>query len=161
MEIGAGLFRDGLVRGVADQDVAKAEGVFAAEGRDIGSHQLLANQGLEVPADLAALGLRGQRSHGAPVKDLADDAGALGDRSLLLVEPLQPGRQQRRDRGGNLESGRIAGGHPSSPLQPEMLLIDQRADHLLEEEGVPLGAFGDVVTGPVVELSTSQQVLYE
>src|SRR5204862_7127268 len=84
---------EGVVGGVADQDVAEAEGVLAGERGRLGSHELLADEPRESRDHLRLL--RRQGLNGAAMEDLALDGPPLENDSLGRFELVEPGRQQR------------------------------------------------------------------
>ena len=96
VQIGAHALRQRVVGGVADQQVAEAEGVLARELGAVGADELLAH---ERDQPLAPLRLAvAERLDGAAVEDLALDGAALEHRALRRVELVEPRREQRLDR---------------------------------------------------------------
>ena len=74
VQLGPGRFRQRLVGGVADEQVAKAVGVVLRQQRLLGSNQVLPHQRHELTVDRAAI--RESRDRSA-VEDLALDRAPL------------------------------------------------------------------------------------
>ena len=104
MQLGPDRFGEGVVGGVADQEVAEAEAVLTGELRPVGADQLAPHERREAWRDLRLL--RCQRLDGAAVEDLALDRAALEHPPLGRVELVEPRRQQRLQRGRHLDLGR-------------------------------------------------------
>jgi hypothetical protein len=79
VQLRAGRLREGFVGGVANQDVAEAEGILRRELRLVGPDQLLADEGGEMGRNLTVLR---KRLDGAPVEGLALDRTALEHKAL-------------------------------------------------------------------------------
>src|SRR5215203_1938511 len=99
VQVGAGLLRKRCVRGVADQDVLEAEGVFGREVRALVPDQLLVHERLEVCAHLGPLGRGREIGDRTPPEDLADDRRALDHGPFLGREPVESRGQESVDRG--------------------------------------------------------------
>ena len=104
-----GRFREGVVGGVADQEVAEAEAVLAGELWPVGADQFAPHERCEARRHLRLL--RGQRLYGAAVEDLAFDRAALEHPSLGRVELVEPRRQQRLQRRRHLDLASHLLGH--------------------------------------------------
>ena len=95
MQLGAGRLRQRVVRGVADQQVAEAEGVLARKLRLVRADQLLAHERGESRRRPRLLG--SERLDGAAVEDAALDRAALehaalgADRAGRAGRPAAPG----------------------------------------------------------------------
>ena len=93
VQLGPGRFRERVVGGVADQQVAEAEAVLARELRLVGTDQLAAHERGQARRHLRLL--RCERLHGAAVEDLALDRAALEHPPLGRVELVEAGGEQR------------------------------------------------------------------
>src|SRR5581483_9420299 len=91
VQVGAHLLRQRVVRRLADEDVAEAEGVLAGEGGPVRTDELLAHERGEAAVDLAAELLVGERLDGAAMEDGAFDRRAL-DRPPLAGAQLVEAR---------------------------------------------------------------------
>ena len=87
VELGAGRFRQRVVGGVADQQVAEAEAVLAGELRLVGPDQLLAHERGQARRHLGLLGC--ERLDGAAVEDLALDRAPLEHAPLGRLELVE------------------------------------------------------------------------
>ena len=101
VQVGADRLGEGVVGGVADQQVAEAVAVVARELGAVGPDELVAHERGEPGRDLRLLG--GERLDGAAVEDLTLDRAALEHPALRLVELVEPGRQQRLQRRRHLD----------------------------------------------------------
>ena len=122
VQLGAGRLGEGVVGGVADQQVAEAEAVLAGELRPVGADQLAPDERGQAWRHLRLLG--GECLDGAAVEDLALDRAALEHPPLGRVELVEPRRQQRLQRRRHLD------------LVPGLL---RHRDHLADEERVAGG----------------------
>ena len=89
-------FGQAVVGGVADEQVAEAEGVVARQLRPVGPHELLAHERHQPRRHVRLVGR--ERLDAAAVEDLALDRAALEHAALGRVELVEPGREQRLDR---------------------------------------------------------------
>ena len=101
VQVGADCLGQGVVGGVADQEVAEAVAVVAGELGAVGTDELVADERGEPGRDLRLLG--GERLHGAAVEDLALDRAAFEHPALGFVELVEAGRQQRLQRRRHLD----------------------------------------------------------
>ena len=92
MELCARLLRQGVVGGVADQQVPEPEGVVARQGGRRRVDQLLAHEPDERRLDVGGMG---QLDDGAAMEDSALDRAAVDHRPLLSGEAVEPGLQER------------------------------------------------------------------
>ena len=76
---------------------------------------------------------------------LADDRGRLEEALLFGREPVDPSGQDRLDRRRDLNARERVGEAIGAALPGQHLRLDQRADALLQEERVPLGALDQEV----------------
>ena len=93
VQLRPGGFRERVVGGVADQQVAEAEAVLACELRLVGTDQLPADERGQARRHLRLL--RCERLHGAAVEDLALDRAALEHPPLGRVELVEAGGEQQ------------------------------------------------------------------
>ena len=126
VQLRPGGFGEGVVGGVADQQVAEAEAVLACELRLVGSDQLPADERGQAWRHLRLL--RCERLHGAAVEDLALDRAPLEHPPLARVELVEAGGEQRPQARRHLDPGSRLGGH---------------RQHLTDEERVAAGRSGD------------------
>ena len=127
------------------------EAVLAREDAPVGPDQLLADERLEMPRDVARLLGRGQVGDRGPEEHLAEDGRLLQDGELVGLEPVEPRREHRLD--GSRHAERVDGGErlqASLPLD-EQPVLDQHAQHLLEEERVAARRAADRLRGLRVE----------
>ena len=127
VEVCAGGLGQRVVGGVADQDVAEAEPVFADELGPVGPDQLLAHERSEARGYLGLLGC--ERLHGAAVEDLALDRASLEHAPLGRLQLIQPGAEQRPQRRRDDHLPLRLAGH---------------CHHLLDEERVTARGAGDL-----------------
>ena len=151
VQVGTRALRQRLVGRVPDQDVPEAETVLARDGATVGPDELLADEGLQVPSHVALLPGRRQLGDGAPEKHLAHHGRALQHRELVGLEPVEPGRKHRLHRSRHAE--RVDGGERLEASVPvdEQPVLDEHAQHLLEEERVAAGRAADRRRGLRVE----------
>ena len=126
MQLRPGCFREGVVGGVADQEVAEAEAVLAGELWPVGADQLAPHERREARRHLRVL--RCECLDGAAVEDLALDRAALEHPPLRRVELVEPRREQGFQRRRHLTSSPDSLGH---------------REHLADEERVAGGGGGD------------------
>ena len=77
--------------------MSEAERIFVGEVGLIRAHQLLANEGEQVPGDLGPHRLRRELVDGSSVKELALDGRPLDHGTLLAGEAVEPGGQEDVD----------------------------------------------------------------
>ena len=92
VQLCANRFRQAVVRGIANEEVAEAKGVVAGQLRAIGPDQLLADEPGQSRDDRPVLR---QRLHRPAVEDLALDGASLEHRALRLLELVEARGQQR------------------------------------------------------------------
>ena len=90
VELGSGLLGKRVVGGVADQEVAEAEGLLVGVGRLVGADHLLPDEREEVGGNVVALGGRCQLADGAAMEDLTLDGAAADHVALAGPEPVEP-----------------------------------------------------------------------
>ena len=123
------------------------EGVVAGERRPPGADQLLADQGHQRPEDGRPQRLGRQLGDGAAPELLADHGGPFDDLALVLLQPVEPGGQERVDRRGHGHGRQVPCGPPGPVGLDQEALVDEHADHLLDEQGVALGRLRDPAPG--------------
>ena len=74
---------------------------------------------------------------------LPTDGRGLDERPLRLRQPIEAGRQQRRDRRRNRYVRDVPSGHPPFAVASQQAVVDQHPEHLLDEQRVALGDAGD------------------
>ena len=120
-------FGEGVVCGVADQQVSEAVRILSRQLRPVRAHELL-------PYELDQLPLGRRRRHrhrfdSAAVEELAFDRATPEHSSLGRIELIEPRRQQRLDRRR----------HDHLPL----IRLEHHREHLLDEERVAVRGRSD------------------
>lgn len=136
--------RKPFVRGVADQQVAEAEGVVSGDARPVGPDELLADEGHEPAWHVQGECLRRESRDGTAVEHLALDRSPLDHRALPLVERVEARLEKRLDRGRHVHR---------APRLP------RERGHLLEEQRVPLGGRQDASPRLVVEVDAHEKLV--
>src|SRR5262249_6211983 len=90
VQVSASEFREPVVGGISNQDVAKAEAILAGKLRSIKAEQAMTHEGCRPWRDLALLD--GQSLNGAAVEDLSFDRAAFENPSLGGVQLVEAGR---------------------------------------------------------------------
>ena len=144
VQSGAELLRHRVVRGVADQDVAEAKAVVGGEEGAIGAEELLANEAQEMHADAFPHVDGEELRDRAAVEQPPFDGCSREYVPLLLVQPVDPGRQERLDR----------------RRDDEFLVRSFRlhGEDVLDEERVPLGCRDDPLARVVAQVSLAFEV---
>ncbi len=121
---------------IPDQDVAEAEGVLPGERARVRLDQPLPDERLQTAGHLAHLVRRRQVGHRSPPEHLPDHRRALEHRTLVLVEPVEAGREDRLDRLRHTQ--RVDRGERLEPAVAldEHAVLDEHPQHLLEEERI-------------------------
>ena len=125
VQVCANGLREGVVGGVADEQVAEAEAVLAGELRSFGADQLVPDERCESWQHVGLV--RGERLHGAAVEDLALDCSALEHRALLRLELVESRGQERPQRRRHLD----------------LAAVGREREHLGDEERVAARPVGD------------------
>ena len=125
-----------------------------------GPYELLADEGGDPGADRVGFAVC-QRADGARVEDLSHHRGDLDQASFIGRQPVQPGREERRDRRRDRDVGQVGRRRPSAVLQHQATLIDEEPGHLLGVEGVSFGRLRDPRADRIVEGVVRQQVRHE
>ena len=86
---------------------------------------------------------RRQLEDGAAMEDLAFDRASLEDGAVLAAEPVEAGGEQSLDRRWQGELGQLARRRQRAVPAEQQPLVDEHRDHLLDEERIALGRFGD------------------
>ena len=128
----------------------EAEAVLARDGATVGPDQLLADEGLQGRATSPSCPA-GVSSATAPQRNTWPITDALQHRELVGLEPVEPGRKHRLHRSRHAE--RVDGGERLEASVPvdEQPVLDEHAQHLLEEERVAAGRAADRRRGLRVE----------
>ena len=165
VQLGPHRLREGVIRGVPDQEMPEAKGVVPRQQRPSGPDQLPADERGEPRADMCFLGV--ERLHGTAVEDLAFHRAPLQHPPLGAGELVEPGLEKcpqgrghvhlaalRRHREHLRQEERIAAGrlcHPAAELWRK-LVADQhvhlvRGQRLEPQRDRPLAASREQV-GP-------------
>jgi hypothetical protein len=140
---GARLLRQAAIGGVADEDVAEAVGVLAAEQLRVGEDDLLPQQPFERLGTVSR-SASGVSARTAPqAEDAADHRRALEDLELGGREPVEPRREHGLDRGRQHDLREVADRLPAGAVQRDQPLVEEHPRRLLDEERVALGGLGD------------------
>ena len=146
VQLGAGRFRQCVVGGVADQQVAEAEAVLAGELGLVGPDQLLAHERGQARSHLG-LG-RGERLDGAAVEDLALDRAPLEHAALGRLELIQACSEQRLQGGRDNHLALCFVGHRQHSFDEEWVAARRAHDLRAQLGGDPLrDQLVDVVVG--------------
>ena len=137
VEVGAGRLGEGVVGGVADQQVAEAEGVLAREQRPVRADQPLAHERSQAGRHLGLL--RTERLHGASVEDLSLDRAPLEHASLCRFELVEAGGEQRPQGGRDDHLAVCLAGHRQHLLDEERVTARRASDPLAQRPGDTLG----------------------
>ncbi|TML75240.1 MAG: hypothetical protein E6G12_09695 [Actinobacteria bacterium] len=121
VKLGAGDLGEGVVGGVADQDVAKAEGVLTGEEWLLPLDEVLPHERGQERCDLIPLS---ERLNGLPMEDFPFDRAALEHRPLQGVEPVEASGDQ----------GLEVRGHDELVFR-----LARHGEHLGEEEWIAAG----------------------
>ena len=126
------------------------------------AHELLVGQRREVRLDMLDAVRRGRRAaygfEHAVLEDAADDGRRLRHALGGVGQPVDAGRQHAGERIGNGDVGDLARGTPVIAVAHDLAAVDQRAEHLLEVEGVALRALEDLPPDALGQVLDAQQV---
>ena len=100
-----------------------------------------------------------ERGHGAGMEDLSLDGAAFDHGALLRVEPVQTRGQQQLDRRRDREVREVVDGAPRAILESQQAVVDQHADHLLDEQRIPLRGREDPFARGARQVGVAQQVV--
>ncbi len=139
VQLGALALRCRLVGAVAQQDVQEPEGLHTGQVRPVGMNQFLAYQRLAVRGHAGPVRRGGQFDHRVEVEPLTDNGGTFQHPPLVHVEPVETGREQRGDRGWDLDRAKVAGRDPPVALPAQQPVVDQGRERLFDEQRVPRG----------------------
>ena len=153
------FLRHGLVGRVADQQVPEPERVLARELRTVGPDQLLAREREQARSHLRAQPLGHERRHRAGVEHLALHRAAFHHRALLGIEAVQARGEQQLDGRRHREVGQILGRAPHLPVESQQAVVDQHADHLLDEQRVTVGRREDALASRRRQVVLAEQVV--
>jgi len=128
VQVGARRLRHRVIDRVADQSVREAEALLAC---GVGSEETAAHQVEQAPLRSVALRGRDQAEQVLEQEASADHCRVLEHASLLCVEAIEPGLQDRADGCGR--------SHAASGFECERR-------HLLDEQRVALGELTDRVS---------------
>jgi hypothetical protein len=149
---------NGLVGGVADDDMTETESGVVVRFGVVGLHQLLPRQRLEV-ADDGRPYLRGRElGDGVPREHAADDRRPLDDRLLLRLEPIESSGHKCLNRRRDRELRQLARDGPGSAFLSEHSVVDEHPEGLLDEERVALCDLRDPVPCLGCELRPGDEV---
>ena len=139
VQVRANGLREGLVGGVADQQMPETVGVVPGDLGAIGPHELLAYERQQAARHVLAERLGSERRHRSAVEHLALHGATLDHAPLALVQRVEARLEHRLD--GRRQVDAAPG------------LARQRRE-LLEEERVPLCGAEDAVADVRLELET-------
>jgi hypothetical protein len=97
--------------------------------------------------------------HGVRLEYLADDRRVLQDHPFFDREAVEARREERRDRGRDLDRREIQGGDPLVILLDQDAVVEQHLQHLLDEQGVALRGGSDALTDLGGESRVTEDVL--
>jgi hypothetical protein len=107
VEFRALRLRDRGVRRIAGREMTEPLRVLAWQARVVRAHELLANQRHEVSCHLAPDALVDHLPDGADEELRANDGGRFDRCTLVGIEPVEPRREQRVDRGWEHDGSRL------------------------------------------------------
>jgi len=122
VEVGPSRFRQGVVGGITDEEVAEAVRVVAGQLSAVGPNELLTDERDEPLVDGSVA--VGERSDRSAVKGASLDGTALEHRALGRVELVEARREEGLDRRRHLHLGAAR--------------VAEEPDHLFEEKWVAL-----------------------
>ena len=139
----------------------KRKASSSGEARAIRADHVLADQRGQTPVHERYERLGRQRAHHLAMEDRALHGDAREQRALLLRQALEPGCEQRMDRGRHGQLGRLVREHPALVLASKQPVVDQHREQLLGEERVALAGIGDARGRLVRRAGVTEQVLHE
>ena len=142
VQIGPRVLRQRAIGGVADQAMAEAESLLAGEVGGVRADQIPADESLQAVLE-RRVERRAEFADGAAVKHQALDRRGRQDRTFVGRKAFKTGGEERVDRRGNGQLGKVRRGHPVVALAREQRVVDEHRHKLLYEERVALGRTGD------------------
>ena len=133
----------------------EAEGRLAGEAPAVGLDELLAHERAQVRVELGPVVAAVQLEHGRASERSPDHRGGLDHGALARVEPVEARRQQ------GVDGGQDSAAAPRRPSCLQVVLVDEHAHQLLDEQRVALGAAEDPVGEIGGHAGVAEQVLDE
>ncbi len=140
VQVGADRLGEGVVGGVADQQMAEAIAVVAGDLSAVGTDELTPHECREPGRDLRLFG--SERLHAAAVEDLALDGSALEHPALGRVELVEPRSEQRSQRRRHVD----------------LSVLGHHREHLRDEQRVAAGSVCDPLAQLVRDCVPDQRV---
>ena len=157
VQLGACLLGDGLVGGLADEQVAKAKGILAGRLAPLGPDELLADEPREDVIEDQVRPRGREVAHRAEVEHPTLDRRPFEDDSLVVGEPVDARRQQQVDRRRDANVRHVADHAPSCALAAQDALVDEHRDHLLHEQRIALRGLVDALADVIGQRDGSEQ----
>src|SRR5439155_26940606 len=135
-----------IVRRVSDQEVPEPERLAAVVATTFWPDELLAHERHQLPAHGCSAVLRRELGHLALAELLADHRRALDRPPLWVAEPIETRSEQRLDRRRDRDRVELADLQGSVRAPPDMAVIEEHPDDLLDEERIPVRRNGNAST---------------
>jgi len=123
--------------------MAEAVRILAGEDGLVGPDQLLADERAELCRHERASRRAREPLHRPSIEDLALDCTVLEHCPLLVVQLIQACSEQGVNGRRNRDGRQVSDDRPAPVLGHEDAVVDQHRDHLLDEQRVTFGRFGD------------------
>jgi hypothetical protein len=123
--------------------VTEAKALVTGELRPLRADELFPDKRQQMAGDVVPQGGGGEVRDGAAVKRLPFDRRALEHAALAGVEPVDPSGEDGSDRRRDGDGGEVAALDPRAVVAGEQPLVDQHAQHLLDEERVASRRLGE------------------
>ena len=161
MELGTDLLGKRVVSDVAQEEVSECERLFTGKLESGRADELFPNERHQVRVDGATKAIRRELAHRADVKDLPLHGRQLQDRPLVVLEAVEPRREERLNRGRHRDHGEVGRRVPPPVLPAEQPVVDEHREHLLDEERIAFGRLFDPRAGLLGQGRMAEQVLDE
>ena len=145
VQLRARRLRQRLVRGVADEQVAKAVPLVLGEGRRGRADELLAHERRQMRLDVGANKTGRELRHRSTMEHLALDRAALHHDADVAVERVDAGLEERVDRRRDDDL-------------PVAAVLAHHREHLLDVQRVSGGGGHDAVAEVAFELRVSEEI---
>src|SRR6185503_12790005 len=157
VEVRPCALEDAVVGGVPDHDVVEA--VCAVRTVLYRTDEVLVGQGRELGSDAWRNLRRCESRYRLLGEDVPDDRRGLDHRALARLERVEPGREERLDRGRDVDLRELLGEPPHPLFERQELLVHEHPEELLREEWVPLGRRDDAIQDDRIERPPAEQAL--
>ncbi len=110
---------------------------------------------------MRASSLVGELLYRSPMEDLSLNSGALEGESLTVAQLIEPSGEEGVNRWRNGNSRNVSHDRPTTVFRHEQTLVDQHRDHLLDEQRVTFGSFGDSLLESIVVVFLPDEVRHQ